>query len=63
MWSMGCILGELINGRPIFPGASTMNQLERIIQLTGKPSDDATLAMRSPYAATMLDSVSVQKRK
>lgn len=25
MWSVGCILGEMINGKAIFPGVSTMN--------------------------------------
>lgn len=63
MWSLGCILGELINGRPIFPGSSTMNQLERIIQLTGKPTAEDTEAMKSPFAPTMLESVGVQMKK
>ena len=38
MWSVGCILGELILGKPILPGTSTMNQLDLIIEITGKPS-------------------------
>eukprot|EP01055_Gregarina_sp_Pseudo9_P005429 Gregarina_sp_Pseudo_9__5428@NODE_673_length_2390_cov_22_156529_g636_i0_p1_GENE_NODE_673_length_2390_cov_22_156529_g636_i0NODE_673_length_2390_cov_22_156529_g636_i0_p1_ORF_typecomplete_len497_score63_42Pkinase/PF00069_25/3_5e70Pkinase_Tyr/PF07714_17/2_2e39Kinaselike/PF14531_6/1_2e14Kdo/PF06293_14/7_1e09Pkinase_fungal/PF17667_1/1_2e07WaaY/PF06176_11/8_8e06RIO1/PF01163_22/0_00036FTA2/PF13095_6/0_069EFGbinding_N/PF07299_11/50EFGbinding_N/PF07299_11/2_1APH/PF01636_23/0_041APH/PF01636_23/4e03Seadorna_ len=63
MWSLGCILGELINGRPIFPGSSTMNQLERIIQLTGKPTAEDTEAMKSPFAPTMLESVGAQPKK
>jgi mitogen-activated protein kinase 15 len=25
MWSVGCILGEMINGKAIFPGTSTLN--------------------------------------
>jgi serine/threonine protein kinase len=33
MWSSGCILGELLLGKPIFPGTSTMNQLDRIIEV------------------------------
>lgn len=36
IWSVGCILGELIGGKPLFPGTSTMNQLDRIIEVTGK---------------------------
>ena len=31
MWSMGCILGEMLLGKPLFPGSSTLNQLERIM--------------------------------
>lgn len=36
MTAAGCILGELLNGKPIFPGSSTMNQLDRIMELTGE---------------------------
>ena len=25
VWSIGCILGELVNGKAIFPGTSTLN--------------------------------------
>jgi len=57
LWSVGCILGELVTGRPIFPGTSTMNQLDKIIELTGRPSDDDIAAIRSPFAATMLESL------
>jgi mitogen-activated protein kinase 15 len=27
IWSMGCILAEILIGKPIFPGTSTLNQL------------------------------------
>ena len=27
VWSVGCILGELLLGKPLFPGNSTLNQL------------------------------------
>jgi len=40
MWSVGCILGELIVGKAIFPGTSTLNQIERILELTGKPKPE-----------------------
>jgi mitogen-activated protein kinase 15 len=55
MWAVGCILGEMINGKPVFPGSSTMNQLDRILEVTGQPSADDIASIRSPYAATMLD--------
>lgn len=31
VWSLGCIVAELIMGEPIFPGDSTLNQLQRIL--------------------------------
>lgn len=31
----GCILGELLTGKPIFPGSSTLDQLDRILEVTG----------------------------
>jgi len=55
IWSIGCILGELIGGKPMFPGTSTMNQLEKIIEVTGKPSQDDIDAIKSPFASTMLE--------
>ena len=57
MWSVGCILGELIGGKPMFPGSSTMNQLDRILELTGQPTDADLDAIHSPFAMTMLDTL------
>ena len=31
MWSIGCILGEMYTGKAIFPGTSTLNQIEKIL--------------------------------
>jgi len=57
MWSIGCILGELLNGKPIFPGTSTMNQLDKIMEVTGVPSQEDIESIQSPFAATMLESI------
>eukprot|EP01012_Entosiphon_sulcatum_P049420 TRINITY_DN6802_c0_g1_i1.p1 TRINITY_DN6802_c0_g1~~TRINITY_DN6802_c0_g1_i1.p1 ORF type:complete len:380 (+),score=93.38 TRINITY_DN6802_c0_g1_i1:121-1260(+) len=57
MWSIGCILGELLAGKPMFPGTSTMNQLERVIAVTGRPTPDDIRAIDSPFAETMLDNL------
>jgi len=59
LWSVGCILGELISGKPIFPGTSTMNQLDRIMEVTGRPSPEDIEAIKSPFAATMLESLPI----
>lgn len=65
MWSVGCILGELLGGKPMFPGNSTMNQLDRIIEITGVPSAEDIEAINSPFASTMLESLppSTHKRE
>mmetsp|Transcript_50648 Transcript_50648/g.130612 ORF Transcript_50648/g.130612 Transcript_50648/m.130612 type:complete len:295 (-) Transcript_50648:352-1236(-) len=63
MWSIGCILGEMINGKPIFPGSSTMNQLDKIMEITGSPSPTDIEAIKSPFAATMLESLPPTKPK
>mmetsp|Transcript_59783 Transcript_59783/g.192409 ORF Transcript_59783/g.192409 Transcript_59783/m.192409 type:complete len:460 (+) Transcript_59783:88-1467(+) len=61
LWSVGCILGELISGKPIFPGTSTMNQLDRIMEVTGRPSPEDIEAIKSPFAATMLESLPLSR--
>lgn len=63
MWSTGCILGELLLGKPIFPGTSTMNQLDRIMEVTGKPSPEDVDAVDSPFAATMMETCTVSKSR
>jgi mitogen-activated protein kinase 15 len=63
VWSFGCILGELLGNKPLFPGSSTMNQLERIIEFTGRPSADEIEAIKSPFAGTMLESIPPVSKK
>mmetsp|Transcript_32130 Transcript_32130/g.44551 ORF Transcript_32130/g.44551 Transcript_32130/m.44551 type:complete len:375 (+) Transcript_32130:260-1384(+) len=57
MWSSGCILGELLGGKPMFQGTSTMNQLDKIMEITGRPTKEDIDAIQSPFAATMLESL------
>ena len=63
IWSVGCILGEMLSGKPIFPGSSTMNQLDKILEVTGKPSKEDVDAIQSPFATTMLDSLPPPRTK
>lgn len=57
MWAVGTILGEMINGRPVFPGTSVMNQVERVIEVLGIPSREDIDAIASPFTGTMLESL------
>ncbi|XP_078032731.1 cyclin-dependent kinase 4 [Augochlora pura] len=40
MWSVGCILAELSRLQPLFPGTSEGDQLDRIFQIIGMPSQE-----------------------
>ncbi|EAR90208.2 extracellular response kinase (macronuclear) [Tetrahymena thermophila SB210] len=63
MWSVGCILGELIIGKSIFPGVSTLNQIERVLELTGKPKNEDIEAIESSLAWNILNSINITKQK
>ena len=38
IWSVGCILAELVLNQPLFPGKSTIDQLEKIFAVIGMPT-------------------------
>ncbi|DAZ97127.1 TPA: hypothetical protein N0F65_010450 [Lagenidium giganteum] len=40
MWSVGCILGELISRKPMFPGTDFMDQLTRVFKVIPIPEKD-----------------------
>lgn len=40
MWALGTILAELINLKPLFPGAGEVDQVARICEVLGDPSHD-----------------------
>lgn len=39
MWSFGCILAELLTGRPLFPGENEEDQLACILEVLGMPPE------------------------
>ncbi|XP_014208218.1 cyclin-dependent kinase 4-like [Copidosoma floridanum] len=38
IWSVGCVIAELCEMRPLFPGTSETNQLDAIFKILGKPA-------------------------
>uniref|UniRef100_A0A8D8YLP8 Cyclin-dependent kinase 10 n=1 Tax=Cacopsylla melanoneura TaxID=428564 RepID=A0A8D8YLP8_9HEMI len=40
MWALGCILGELLDKKPLLPGKSEIMQMNLIIDLLGNPSEN-----------------------
>ncbi|KAL0710427.1 hypothetical protein Bca4012_017405 [Brassica carinata] len=39
LWSAGCIMAELLAGKPVMPGRTEVEQLHKIFKLCGSPSD------------------------
>ena len=46
MWSLGCVLAELIILRPVLEGEDTGDQLASIVDILGVPSDEDLENMR-----------------
>ncbi|CAD8085624.1 unnamed protein product [Paramecium primaurelia] len=63
MWSIGCILGEMIIGKAIFPGTSTMNQVEMILEILGTPTEEDIKSIAAPLAKHILDNIQYVKPK
>jgi len=49
VWSAGCILGEMLLGRIIFPGESGVDQLVEIIKVMGTPAKEEIKEMNPHY--------------
>lgn len=45
IWSVGCILGEMLLKRVLFKGASPLDQLRQIVKVLGSPSDEFMLSI------------------
>ncbi|KAF2747627.1 Pkinase-domain-containing protein [Sporormia fimetaria CBS 119925] len=41
IWSAGCIMAEMYTGRPLFPGTTNEDQLQKIFRLMGTPSEES----------------------
>ncbi|XP_061521382.1 mitogen-activated protein kinase 15 [Phycodurus eques] len=54
MWSLGCILGEMLLGEALFPGTSTINQLEQIMSAIPHPCPEDVLAIKSEIGSSVV---------
>lgn len=52
LWSVGCILAELIAGAPILPGRTEVEQLHKIFKLCGSPPEDYWKKYKFPNASS-----------
>ena len=49
VWSLGCVMAEMLIGHPLFPGESGIDQLVEIIKILGTPTKEEIQAMNPNY--------------
>ncbi|CAD8058167.1 unnamed protein product [Paramecium primaurelia] len=49
VWSVGCVIAELINGEPLFLGDSAVDQMVEIVKVLGTPTNEQILSMNKNY--------------
>jgi cell division cycle 2-like protein len=54
MWSVGCVLGEMLTREPLLQGRNEVDQVARIFELCGLPSEDSWPGFRRlPHARSL----------
>lgn len=57
IWSVGCILGELLGGKPLFKGKDYVDQLNQIIMILGTPPESTLVKIGSNRALNYVRSL------
>ncbi|XP_017841849.1 mitogen-activated protein kinase ERK-A [Drosophila busckii] len=57
IWSVGCILAEMLSNRPIFPGKHYLDQLNHILGVLGSPSQEDLECIINEKARNYLESL------
>jgi len=63
IWSVGCILAEMLSNRPIFPGKHYLDQLNHILDILGTPSDEDLQCIINEKARSYLQSLPRKLKK
>lgn len=50
LWSIGCVVAEMLLGQPLFPGETTVDQMVEIIKVMGTPTVSDIESMNKEYS-------------
>ena len=63
IWSVGCIMAELLTGKSLFPGTDHIDQLTRIMSLVGTPGTELLAKITSAEARNYILSLPVMVKR
>ncbi|PWN30152.1 putative MAP kinase Kpp2 [Jaminaea rosea] len=63
VWSVGCILAEMLSGKPLFPGRDYHHQLSLTLEILGTPSLDDFYAISSTRSRDYIRALPFRKRR
>ncbi|CAG0914226.1 unnamed protein product [Notodromas monacha] len=62
VWSVGCILAEMLSNRPLFPGKHYLDQLNHILGVLGSPSREDLDCIINDKARSYLESLPMKPK-
>jgi len=63
IWAVGCILAELLSGRPLFPGRDYSHQLDLILDILGTPTVDGFSSITSRRAREYIRALPIKRAR
>uniref|UniRef100_A0A672PNM0 mitogen-activated protein kinase n=1 Tax=Sinocyclocheilus grahami TaxID=75366 RepID=A0A672PNM0_SINGR len=63
IWSVGCIMAEMLLGKPLFKGNDHLDQLMEIMKITGTPTKEFTAKLQSEDARHYITKLPTFRKK